>query len=124
MVDHKITGGADIDAREQIVVTDFDHTIGEQSLNETSTPLDPSLDHGSMQVSGDNVESVCKCPYPGLDNVVLVQGSGPHLLRYDGQSGKAMKEVIVSRKCAEAVLRGAQVHIWTMLLPCFLIKNT
>ncbi|KAH7685604.1 16S rRNA (cytosine(967)-C(5))-methyltransferase protein [Dioscorea alata] len=111
MLDHKITGGADIDAREQIVVTDFDHSTEEQSLNETSTPLDPSLDHGSVQVSGDNVELVCKCPYLGLDNVVFVQGSGPHLLWYEGQSGKAMKEVIISRKCAEAVLRGAQIYV-------------
>ncbi|KAM0946124.1 putative 16S rRNA (cytosine(967)-C(5))-methyltransferase [Dioscorea sansibarensis] len=111
MIDDKIAGGADIDAREQIFATDFDHTMGKQSLNETSTPLDPSLDHGNMQVSGDNIVSVGKCPYPGLDNVVFVRGSGPHLPRYDGQSRKPMKEVIVSRKCAEAVLRGAQIYV-------------
>ncbi|KAJ8458529.1 hypothetical protein OPV22_031455 [Ensete ventricosum] len=55
--------------------------------------------------------SICKCPYPGLDNVVFVKGSGPHMLRYDIQPCQPMKEVIVSRKCAEAVLRGAQVYV-------------
>lgn len=54
--------------------------------------------------------SICKCPYPSLDNVVFVKGSGPHKFHYDGQPGQTVKEVIVSRKCAEAVLRGAQVY--------------
>ncbi|OAY85137.1 putative methyltransferase NSUN6 [Ananas comosus] len=53
---------------------------------------------------------ISKCQYPGLDNVVLVRGSGPHILCYD-LTGEPMKEVIVSRKCAEAVLRGAQVYV-------------
>lgn len=55
--------------------------------------------------------SIDKCHYSGLDYVLFVKGSGPHVIQYGDQSGKPMKEVIVSRKCAEAVLRGAQVHI-------------
>ncbi|MQL94598.1 hypothetical protein Taro_027258, partial [Colocasia esculenta] len=51
--------------------------------------------------------SIQKCQIPGLEYVLFVTGSGPHLLQYDDASG--LKEVIVSRKCAEAVLRGAQV---------------
>lgn len=53
--------------------------------------------------------AILKCPYPGLENVVFIKGSGPHRLQYDIQSGEPIKEVIVSRKCAESVLRGAQV---------------
>ncbi|CAI9089750.1 OLC1v1024383C1 [Oldenlandia corymbosa var. corymbosa] len=54
---------------------------------------------------------VSKCQIPGLDNVVLVKGSGPHAVNYECKGGKSPKEVIVSRKCAEAVLRGAQVYV-------------
>ncbi|XP_004491318.1 rRNA (cytosine-C(5))-methyltransferase NOP2C [Cicer arietinum] len=49
-----------------------------------------------------------KCRIPGLDYVVFVWGSGPHRIDY---GNVAPKEVIVSRKCAEAVLRGAQVYV-------------
>ena len=52
---------------------------------------------------------VHKCPYSGLENVLFVRGSGPHDLHCDGQPGQSIKEIIVSRKCAESVLRGAQV---------------
>ncbi|CAK8538724.1 unnamed protein product [Lathyrus sativus] len=51
---------------------------------------------------------VFKCRIPGLDYVVFVWGSGPHRVDY---GNVAPKEVIVSRKCAEAVLRGAQVYV-------------
>ncbi|XP_048539942.1 rRNA (cytosine-C(5))-methyltransferase NOP2C [Triticum urartu] len=54
---------------------------------------------------------VHKCPYSGLENVLFVRGSGPHALHYDGQPGHSMKEIIISRKCAESVLRGAQVYV-------------
>ncbi|XP_066352073.1 rRNA (cytosine-C(5))-methyltransferase NOP2C-like [Miscanthus floridulus] len=54
---------------------------------------------------------VHKCPYAGLENVLFVQGSGPHVLHYGSQPDQAVKEVVVSRKCAESVLRGAQVYV-------------
>lgn len=55
--------------------------------------------------------SISKCQFPGLDYVVFVRGSGPHMIDYGYIHDKPPKEVIVSRKCAEAVLRGAQVSI-------------
>ncbi|KAL7605136.1 rRNA (cytosine-C(5))-methyltransferase NOP2C [Lactuca sativa] len=55
--------------------------------------------------------SVLKCQIPGLDYVVFVKGSGPHDIQYDYQQDRPPKEIIVSRKCAEAVLRGAQVYV-------------
>jgi hypothetical protein len=57
---------------------------------------------------------VHKCPYSGLENVLFVQGSGPHVLHCEGQPDQSIKEIIVSRKCAESVLRGAQV--WSLSL--------
>ncbi|KAG8087165.1 hypothetical protein GUJ93_ZPchr0010g9490 [Zizania palustris] len=59
----------------------------------------------------EGISLVHKCPYPGLDNVIFVQGSGPHVLDYESQPEQSVKEVIVSRKCAESVLRGAQVYV-------------
>lgn len=55
------------------------------------------------------IKSISKCQFPGLEYVVFVKGSGPHAIHYGNNEGKPLKEVIVSRKCAEAVLRGAQV---------------
>lgn len=52
---------------------------------------------------------ISKCQLPGLDYVVLFRGSGPHKIKYGYENDRPPKEVIVSRKCAEAVLRGAQV---------------
>ena len=52
---------------------------------------------------------ISKCQLPGLDYVVFVRGSGPHTIEYGYEIDRPPKEVIVSRKCAEAVLRGAQV---------------
>ncbi|OIW16306.1 hypothetical protein TanjilG_19022 [Lupinus angustifolius] len=55
---------------------------------------------------------VSKCQVPGLDHVLFVWGSGPHNIEYEYQHDQSPpKEVIVSRKCAEAVLRGAQVYV-------------
>lgn len=54
---------------------------------------------------------ISKCKIPSLDYVVFVKGSGPHTIDYGYKEDKTPKEVIVSRKCAEAVLRGAQVSI-------------
>lgn len=55
--------------------------------------------------------TVSKCQVPGLEYVVFIRGSGPHPVEYDHTCDGPVKEVIVSRKCAEAVLRGAQVRI-------------
>lgn len=67
----------------------------------------------SLQVDGSSLitSSVLKCEIPGLDYVVFLKGSGPHEIQYDYQHDRPPKEVIVSRKCAEAVLRGAQVYV-------------
>ncbi|KAL0362097.1 UNVERIFIED_CONTAM: rRNA (cytosine-C(5))-methyltransferase NOP2C [Sesamum calycinum] len=55
--------------------------------------------------------SISKCKIPSLDYVVFVKGSGPHTIDYGYKKDKPPKEVIVSRKCAEAVLRGAHVYV-------------
>ncbi|KAL9667720.1 hypothetical protein QQ045_002084 [Rhodiola kirilowii] len=48
----------------------------------------------------------------GLDNVLFFGGSGPHLIEYSACARDGpIKEAIVIRKCAEAVLRGAQVYV-------------
>lgn len=66
----------------------------------------------AMQHGTDGrVIDIHKCPIPGLDYVVFVQGSGPHEIEYAHAPEQPLKEVIVSRKCAEAVLRGAQVYV-------------
>lgn len=65
----------------------------------------------SVKSPTSEINPVLKCQIPGLDYVVFVKGSGPHDIQYDYQQDKPPKEVIVSRKCAEAVLRGAQVSI-------------
>ncbi|XP_065881302.1 rRNA (cytosine-C(5))-methyltransferase NOP2C [Euphorbia lathyris] len=55
---------------------------------------------------------ISKCQIPGLDYVLFVKGSGPHTsIDYGFSPGAPPKEVIVSRKCAESVLRGAQVFV-------------
>ncbi|KAK9041180.1 hypothetical protein V6N11_016294 [Hibiscus sabdariffa] len=56
-------------------------------------------------------ETISKCQIPGLEYVVFVKGSGPHAIDYGYLPDKPPKEVLVSRKCAEAVLRGAQVYV-------------
>ncbi|KAI6673234.1 hypothetical protein NL676_001140 [Syzygium grande] len=54
---------------------------------------------------------ISKCDIPGLDYVVFIRGSGPYDIDYGYALDKPPKEVMVSRKCAEAVLRGAQVYV-------------
>ncbi|CAM8989121.1 unnamed protein product [Rhodiola kirilowii] len=55
---------------------------------------------------------ISKCQVAGLDNVLIFGGSGPHSIEYSAcPRDGPIKEVIVSRKCAEAVLRGAQVYV-------------
>lgn len=60
--------------------------------------------------------TIYKCPLPGLDNVLFVKGTGPLRVEYGSGQEQPIKEVIVSRKCAEAVLRGAQVSSLTLLI--------
>ncbi|CAN1758962.1 rRNA (cytosine-C(5))-methyltransferase NOP2C [Linum perenne] len=65
------------------------------------SPLDESWKDGR----------IAKCKIPGLEYVVLVKGSGPRAVDYGYAPDAPPKEVMVSRKCAEAVLRGAQVYV-------------
>jgi predicted ribosome-associated RNA-binding protein Tma20 len=68
-------------------------------------------EEGLKLVQPDGSSPVTKCQIPGLDYVVFVNGSGPHKIEYDSGLENPPKEVLVSRKCAEAVLRGAQVYV-------------
>ncbi|MBA0590234.1 hypothetical protein Gorai_018948 [Gossypium raimondii] len=80
------------------------------NLKENKASNDIDLDMVEKQSSLQN-ESITKCQIPGLEYVVFVKGSGPHEIDYDYLPDKPPKEVLVSRKCAEAVLRGAQVYV-------------
>ncbi|KAK1425423.1 hypothetical protein QVD17_20775 [Tagetes erecta] len=84
----------------------------QDALNNLNTNDDKPVEV-SERVNSSNLETnpVFKCQIPGLDYVVFVKGSGPHDIHYDYQQDRPPKEVIVSRKCAEAVLRGAQVYV-------------
>ncbi|KAF3336646.1 putative methyltransferase NSUN6 isoform X2 [Carex littledalei] len=53
----------------------------------------------------------CITQNPALENVLYIWGTGPHEISYDRQPDEPIKEIIVSRKCAEAVLRGAQIYV-------------
>lgn len=85
----------------------------EKRQNDTLKNLHMNDDSESQTVDGFSLETnpVLKCEIPGLDYVVFVKGSGPHDIQYDYQQDRPPKEIIVSRKCAEAVLRGAQVYV-------------
>ncbi|KAD4982874.1 hypothetical protein E3N88_19545 [Mikania micrantha] len=77
------------------------HTNGDKSVEKSER----------VYSSTSETLPVFKCQIPGLDYVVFVKGSGPHDIQYDYQQDRPPKEIIVSRKCAEAVLRGAQVYV-------------
>ncbi|KAL8147570.1 hypothetical protein AgCh_005043 [Apium graveolens] len=62
-------------------------------------------------MANGQVGPISKCQLPGLDYVLFVRGSGPHAISYEFTQDRPLKEVLVSRKCAEAVLRGAQVFV-------------
>ncbi|KAI3764122.1 hypothetical protein L2E82_14125 [Cichorium intybus] len=85
----------------------------EKRQNDTLKNLHMNDDSESQSVAGFSLETnpVLKCEIPGLDYVVFAKGSGPHDIQYDYQQDRPPKEIIVSRKCAEAVLRGAQVYV-------------
>ncbi|KAI5084594.1 hypothetical protein GOP47_0000763 [Adiantum capillus-veneris] len=56
-----------------------------------------------------NEDTLC-FEHPVVKNTIVVQGDGPHQIDYIGKHG-VFKEVVVSRKCAESVLRGANVFV-------------
>ncbi|KAL0812646.1 hypothetical protein Bca101_069089 [Brassica carinata] len=78
----------------------------------TKTLNDDSEDGLKLVQQPDGSSSpISKCQIPGLEYVVFVNGSGPHRIEYGSELENPPKEVLVSRKCAEAVLRGAQVYV-------------
>ncbi|THU46519.1 hypothetical protein C4D60_Mb09t05800 [Musa balbisiana] len=89
--------GDEVPKEGSLLDSSIRNVIDSRLLQDNDTPIGTS-----------ESPSICKCPYPGLDNVVFVKGSGPHMLQYGIQPCEPMKEVIVSRKCAEAVLRGVE----------------
>ncbi|CAK9156186.1 unnamed protein product [Ilex paraguariensis] len=72
--------------------------------------LDFSENADPLKESSES-DFISKCQLHGLDYVLFVKGSGPHAIEYEYKEDRPPKEVIVSRKCAEAVLRGAQVYV-------------
>ncbi|KAB1208008.1 putative methyltransferase NSUN6 [Morella rubra] len=82
-------------------------------LKETNITQDMDYCNKATDALKENLKtrSISKCQFPGLDYVVFVGGSGPHMIDYGNTHYRPPKEVIVSRKCAEAVLRGAQVYV-------------
>ncbi|GLT94048.1 hypothetical protein SLE2022_118110 [Rubroshorea leprosula] len=83
---------------------------GIEGVNSSETDAGGSLDVSENQSRVKN-GLISKCDIPGLDYVVFVKGCGPHVIDYGYTPDKPPKEVLVSRKCAEAVLRGAQVYV-------------
>ncbi|KAK4484308.1 hypothetical protein RD792_006885 [Penstemon davidsonii] len=77
--------------------------LAEASLENDGPSLLPSV---SIQDC-----SISKCEISSLEYVLFIKGSGPHTIDYGVKEDKPSKEVVVSRKCAEAVLRGAQVYV-------------
>lgn len=82
--------------------------ISERRTESTDAIFEDVNDSGCVRLK---TGIISKCHVPGLEDYVLfIKGSGPHTIDYGACTrDKPLKEVIVSRKCAEAVLRGAQV---------------
>lgn len=99
-----------MDVKEHNIVSKIDHLKQETFCS--SLDLETAKSFRDTDTSNRELQSpsIYKCQYPGLDNVVFIRGSGPHKILYGDKLGQSVKEIIVSRKCAEAVLRGAQVH--------------
>ncbi|ESQ36255.1 hypothetical protein EUTSA_v10007146mg [Eutrema salsugineum] len=85
-------------------------TTSDAVIEKLTKILNDSED-GLKLVQPDGSSPISKCQIPGLEYVVFVNGSGPHKIQYDFGLENPPKEVLVSRKCAEAVLRGAQVYV-------------
>lgn len=95
----------------------FDHIntkdmedLPSMEVSGSNTTTLPDGDSRLERTNLDHKDLFC-CKLPGMEYVIVVRGSGPFKIGYDAGSGKALKEVIVSRKCAEAVLRGAEVFV-------------
>ncbi|KAL3698749.1 hypothetical protein R1sor_012825 [Riccia sorocarpa] len=58
-----------------------------------------------------------------LKDVIIVKGRGPCEVECGGEADKPIKEVVVSRKCAEAVLRGANVFVPGVLACSLHVEN-
>ncbi|KAL5716327.1 rRNA (cytosine-C(5))-methyltransferase nop2c [Ranunculus cassubicifolius] len=84
---------------------------GLDDLSDNQETVIGSLGNGDARRASVHNVPITKCQVPGLDYVVFVEGSGPHVIEYGDAADNPPKEVIVSRKCAEAVLRGAQVFV-------------
>lgn len=74
-------------------------------------------DHGESSSSSE-LHKYVSFEHPVLKNVVMVSGSGPHAVQYKKTDDSPLKEVVVSRKCAESVLRGAQVYKFSHMSKC------
>ena len=89
-------------------------------LGESTSELDEGLESCGMCFEHDI-----------LDNVVMVKGRGPCSIDYNAARGEGgvLREVVVSRKCAEADLRGAHVcrtqdhHELAIDFPCFVYRR-
>lgn len=104
-----ISGSSDIGMRQSSFTT---NTIQSQNLDNCGEVASGNVENvpNVLNESSQKVP-ITKCQIPGLDYVLFVRGSGPHTIDYSYADGKPPKEVTVSRKCAEAVLRGAQVGL-------------
>ncbi|KAK7276746.1 hypothetical protein RIF29_17892 [Crotalaria pallida] len=102
------TSDAVIEKLRALVAKESSEALMGESAEFEANPLkDDDDDDG-----GGGGPVVSKCRIPGLEYVLFVWGSGPHNIDYGYECDRPPpKEVIVSRKCAEAVLRGAQVYV-------------
>lgn len=103
-------GWQNVSAEEAITPCDAVGSDG-VPLESTRTACGPNGSTPSSHLS--------KCDIPGLDYLVFISGLGPLTVNYKYEENIPPKEVIVSRKCAEAVLRGAQVGIVKLLVFVF-----
>ncbi|KAK6259421.1 hypothetical protein SCA6_013895, partial [Theobroma cacao] len=107
----KTTSDAVIEKLQEIMrKSGSDNDVEDINFEEIKANKSIDLDMAEKQSCLQN-GSVSKCQIPGLEYVVFVKGSGPHTIDYGYAPDKPPKEVLVSRKCAEAVLRGAQVYV-------------
>ncbi|XP_021301028.1 putative methyltransferase NSUN6 isoform X5 [Herrania umbratica] len=107
----KTTSDAVIEKLQEIMrKSGSENDVEDISIEEIKANNSIDLDMAEKQLCLQNW-SISKCQIPGLEYVVFVKGSGPHAVDYGYAPDKPPKEVLVSRKCAEAVLRGAQVYV-------------